>query len=140
MNSAIAELTESDIEAAAALWQACGLTRPWNDPVADARLALANESSTILAMREAGALIATAMVGVDGHRGYVYYLAVEPAAQRRGLGRAMMKACEDWIVARGHPKMHLFVRTENKATLAFYDALGYRIEDTLLLGKRFDGR
>ena len=140
LSAAIGDLAEAEIDAVVALWRACGLTRPWNDPFADARLALANESSTILALRERAALLAAAMVGVDGHRGYVYYLAVDPAARRRGLGRAIMRACEDWIVARGHPKLHLFVRADNAAVLAFYNTLGYQIEETHLLGKRFDGR
>ena len=140
LSAAIGDLADSEIEAAVALWRACGLTRPWNDPYADIRLALAGETSTVLAAREGGALMATAMVGVDGHRGWVYYLGVDPGARRRGLGRAMMAACERWIVARGHPKLQLMVRTENAATLAFYKALGYEVQDTIVLGRRFDGR
>ena len=136
----ISDLAADEIEAAVALWRACGLTRPWNDPHADIHLALRDPQSTVLAARDGDTLIATAMVGVDGHRGWVYYLGVDPKARRRGLGRAMMKACEDWIIARGHPKLQLMVRTENSATLAFYAALGYEVQDTMVLGKRFDGR
>src|SRR5579859_3042910 len=101
----VADLRENEIDAAVALWEACGLTRPWNDPRADARLALAGETSTILAMRDQGRLIATAMVGADGHRGWAYYLAVDPLQRGRRLGAAMMRAAEAWVRARGLPKL-----------------------------------
>jgi ribosomal protein S18 acetylase RimI-like enzyme len=136
----IGELREEEIEHAVSLWESCGLTRPWNDPRADIRLALNSDFSTILAARDGDALIGTAMVGVDGHRGWVYYLAVAPSRQRSGLGRALMQACEDWIKARGHPKIQLMVRTENAAAVGFYKALGYETADTIVLGKRLDGR
>ena len=140
MTTEIGDLAESEIEQAVELWRACGLTRPWNDPYADIELARVGATSTVLAAREDGALLATAMVGVDGHRGWVYYLGVAAAARRRGLGRAMMAACERWIVARGHPKLQLMVRAENRETLAFYEALGYAVQESVVLGKRFDGR
>jgi ribosomal protein S18 acetylase RimI-like enzyme len=137
----ISTLREDEIEAAIALWRETNLTRPWNDPYADIRLALTEPESTVLAARdESGALIGTAMVGVDGHRGWVYYLGVAPAHQRSGLGRKLMQACEDWIKARGHPKIQLMVRTENAGAIGFYEALGYERADTVVLGKRFDGR
>ena len=78
------------------------------------------------------------MVGADGHRGWVYYLAVAP--DQRGLrhGEAMMRAAEAWVRARGMPKLQLMVRTENAAVLAFYKAIGYATEDVAVLSTRFE--
>jgi ribosomal protein S18 acetylase RimI-like enzyme len=133
----IVDLTEADIEDAVALWDACGLTRPWNDPRADARLAMGSETSTILGLHDERRLVATAMVGSDGHRGWVYYLAV--ALDRRGerLGEAMMRAAEVWVRARGVPKLQLMVRADNVAATGFYKAIGYATEDVTVMSKRF---
>ncbi len=129
----IAPLAESEIEAAVALWREVGLWRPWNDPYADIRLAMAGPSSTILAARLAARLAATVMVGWDGHRGWIYYLAVARDLQRRGVGARMVRVAEDWLVQRDAPKLNLLVRTENAAVLGFYESLGYRRSDTVLL-------
>ena len=133
----IKDLSPDQIEAAVALWEACGLTRPWNDPRADARLALAGPTSTILAHQRDGDLVATAMVGADGHRAWVYYLAVSPALKRSGLGAAMMRAAEDWAQARGMPKLQLMVRADNAAVVEFYKAIGYGVEPVTVLSRRF---
>jgi len=136
----IDDLREDEIDAAVELWRTVGLARPWNDPIADARLALAGETSTILAGRLDGRLVATAMVGADGHRGWVYYLGVLPDCRGRRFGEAMMRAAEQWIVARGMPKLQLMVRTDNAAVISFYEAIGYKQEDVAVLSRRFDGR
>jgi len=126
-------LAESEIEAAVALWREADLLRPWNDPRADIRLALAGPSSTIIAARMDARLAATVMVGWDGHRGWIYYLAVARDLQRRGIGARMVKAAEDWLAQRDAPKLNLMVRAENGAVLGFYESLGYRRSDTVLL-------
>lgn len=133
----ITDLLPDEIEAAVALWEACGLIRPWNDPRADARLALDGATSTILAGRSGGRLVATAMVGADGHRGWVYYLAVAP--DQRGLrhGEALMRAAETWVRERGMPKLQLMVRSDNAAVVAFYKAIGYAVEEVAVLSTRF---
>ena len=122
-----------------ALWERCGLTRPWNDPLADIALALGSPTSGVLVGRRDDRIVASAMVGTDGHRGWVYYLAVDPQVRRQGFGRRMMQACEAWARDRGVPKIQLMVRASNAGTIGFYTALGYLQEDTLVLGKRFDG-
>ena len=81
---AILPLDLPDIPALAALWEVCGLTRPWNDTRADARLAIAGPASAILGMREGDGLSGSIMTGFDGHRGWVYYLAVAPDCRQRG--------------------------------------------------------
>ncbi len=82
----------ADAPAIIALWDRCGLTRPWNDPQADFDRALAQEASTILVAHDAVGQVGSVMVGDDGHRGWVYYLSADPARQKQGVGRALMAA------------------------------------------------
>ncbi len=122
-----------------ALWQTCGLTRPWNDPASDIDFCLASQEATLLVAEADGAVIGSAMVGHDGHRGWVYYLAASPTQQGKGLGRALMAAAEDWARARGVPKLMLMVRPENAGMRAFYEALGYIEEPRIIFSRRLDG-
>jgi ribosomal protein S18 acetylase RimI-like enzyme len=117
-------------------WGAAGLTRPWNDPVEDFDRALEGATSTVLVGLDDGRVIATAMAGEDGHRGWVYYLAVSKDARGRGLGRAMMAAAEDWLRARGAVKVQLLVRESNASVIGFYEALGYEDAAVRVLGRR----
>ena len=133
------EIADADIEAAVELWRRCGLTRPWNDPFDDIAHARRAADATILIAREAERLIATVMVGFDGHRGWIYYLAVEPGVQGAGHGRAMMDAAEAWLKARGAPKLQLMVREDNVQALGFYERLGLERQAVVTLGKRLDG-
>lgn len=133
-----ATATAADRDAIVALWTDCRLTRPWNDPIADFDFALAGTASTVLVLREDSHIIAAAMVGHDGHRGGLYYLAVHPARQRQGLGRLLMKGVEDWLRARGTPKLNLLVRTDNVAMIGFYEAIGYTDQNCISLGKRLN--
>jgi ribosomal protein S18 acetylase RimI-like enzyme len=137
---AIADIEDADVDAVIALWQRCGLTRPWNDPAGDIALARRSPNSTVLVGRAAGAIVATAMVGHDGHRGWVYYVAVDPGRQKCGLGRAIMNAAEAWLRAAGLPKLQLLVRRENLKAGAFYQSLGYEEADTVVFAKWLDGR
>ena len=118
-----------------ALWEACGLTRPWNDPALDFRRAIAGATSAILLLRDGEALIASVMVGSDGHRGWVYYLAVAPDRRREGLGRRLMDAAEAWLRERSVPKLQLMVRTSNEEALGFYEALGLERQEVVTLGR-----
>ena len=136
----IGPITDADVAEVVSLWERCGLTRPWNDPLADIALARANPTSEVLVGRQEGRIVASAMAGTDGHRGWIYYLSVDPGSARQGLGRTMVQACEAWALERGVPKIQLMVRQGNGATTGFYQALGYQLEETVILGKRFDGR
>ena len=131
------EATAEDEEAVIALWRACGLTRPWNDPAADFARAVEGPCSAVLLLREDDALAASVMVGFDGHRGWVYYLAVAPERRREGLGRATMAAAEAWLRARGAPKLQLMVREDNDEALGFYQALGLARQKVVTLGRFF---
>ena len=137
---AIADIRDADVAPVIALWQACGLTRPWNDPAADIALARREPNSTILIGRDDGAIVATAMVGYDGHRGWVYYVATDPDRRAKGYGRAIMNAAEDWLRAAGVPKLQLLVRPENSGVAAFYQSIGFGEQKILFFTKWLDGR
>ena len=142
---AISPITDADVPAVIALWQRCGLTRPWNDPSADIAFARRGPSSTILIGRQDsankdGAIVATAMVGHEGHRGWVYYVAVDPDAQHKGHGRAIMTAAEDWLRQSGVAKIMLMVRPDNTQVQAFYESIGYDEQKRVIYAKWLDGR
>ena len=129
------ELSRSDRPSVIDLWERCSLTRRWNPPEADFDRAVNGSTSAVLGMFDSDALVAAVMVGDDGHRGWIYYLAVDPAHQRRGLGRAMMKAAESWLVERGVRKVELMVRSSNHDVEDFYEAVGYKPEDVRVLSR-----
>ena len=137
---AIRDYTAADFEAVRALWQRCALVRPWNDPAADIALARREPNSTILIGRDGDAIVATAMVGHDGHRGWVYYVATDPQRRAKGYGRAIMNAAEDWLRAAGIAKLQLMVRRENANAGAFYRSIGYAESQTIVFAKWLDGR
>ncbi len=128
--------SEAEIAAITSLWDACGLLRPWNDPREDILFATRGLASAVLVGRIDGAIVATAMVGHDGHRGAVYYVAVAPEHRRAGHGGALMAAVEAWLRKTGVPKLNLMVRPENRAVAAFYHSLGYGEEERLILAKK----
>jgi ribosomal protein S18 acetylase RimI-like enzyme len=137
---AIAPIADADVAAVAALWQRCGLTRPWNDPTSDIAFARKGPNSAVLVGRRDGSIVATVMVGHDGHRGWFYYLGVDPDLQGRGFGRAMTQAAEAWLTARGIAKAQLMVRADNDRVRAFYEALGYGEQQRVIFAKWLDGR
>ncbi len=126
----------ADEAAVIALWQACGLTRAWNDPVKDIARFLRVRPEWFLVDEERGTLVASVMVGYDGHRGWLYYLAVDPAQQRTGRGRRLVEHAERLLLAEGCPKLNLQVRGGNEGALAFYRSLGFVVDDVISLGKR----
>ncbi|WP_322785452.1 GNAT family N-acetyltransferase [Cellulosimicrobium cellulans] len=157
MDVAFTEVEDADVDAVVALWRDCGLTRPWNDPYRDLADARLGETSTVLVGRAtrdlsapapggapgesgprevaAGELVATAMAGVDGHRGWLYYVAVDPRVQGRGTGRATVVAAEAWLAAQGARAVRLMVRSTNDAVRGFYERLGYADQECVVLGR-----
>ncbi|MBL4836076.1 MAG: GNAT family acetyltransferase [Kordiimonadaceae bacterium] len=134
----IREIRDGDECAVVELWRAALLIRPWNDAEADIALARrSQDSSVILLGFIEGILAASIMVGFEGHRGWVYYLAVAEQFRRKGLGKAMMAAAEKWLKEKGAPKVQLMVREDNAAANGFYDALGFEVQPVTVLGKRF---
>ncbi len=131
----ITDLSSDRAAEAIALWHDSGLTRPWNDPQADLHRAMNSPCATVLAAFARSVLIGTAMVGYDGHRGWVYYLAVRADRQRAGVGRDLMRASERWLIERDVPKINLMLRTANVDVLTFYESLGYEDGEVVVLGK-----
>jgi ribosomal protein S18 acetylase RimI-like enzyme len=137
---AITSIEDADVTAVVTLWERCGLTRPWNDPAADIALARKGPNSTILLGRENERIVASAMVGHEGHRGWVYYVAVDPDRRGQGLGRAIMNAAEDWLREAGIAKLQLLVRQDNAKASAFYETIGYDEAAVTVFAKWLDGR
>ncbi|NLH81468.1 MAG: GNAT family acetyltransferase [Phyllobacteriaceae bacterium] len=131
----IVPFVDADVAAIVDLWNRCGLTRPWNDPTADLRLARESGHGEVMVARVEGRIVGAAMIGHDGHRGAIYYLAVDPDHRRAGLGRRLVAAAEAWCRARGVPKINLMVRRENAGVVAFYAAIGFADTDCVSLWK-----
>jgi ribosomal protein S18 acetylase RimI-like enzyme len=117
------------------LWHRSGLTRPWNDPDRDIDRKLAHDPEGLLVGSVDGTVVASAMAGYDGHRGWVNYLAVEPGHRRRGHGARMMAAAVDRLASLGCPKVNVQVRTDGAAE-AFYRSIGFEPDAVTSLGRR----
>jgi ribosomal protein S18 acetylase RimI-like enzyme len=135
----IREIVDDDIAEVIVLWNAAGIARPWNDPARDIAFARRDDHSTVLVGVDDGKVVASAMVGEDGHRGWVYYVAIDPSRQRGGLGRLIMQAAEEWLVKRGVWKVQLLVRADNAKAKGFYEQLGYRDTQSICFQKILEG-
>ena len=124
----IREATPEDKDAAVALWHAAGLVTDYNPPDDDFDRALAQQQSAVLLGEIDGELAASCMVGDDGHRGWVYYVSVNPEARHKGLGREIMDAGAAWLKARGLRKAMLMVRPTNAKVIGFYNSIGWAEE------------
>jgi ribosomal protein S18 acetylase RimI-like enzyme len=132
----IRQFDELDRSAVVALWQQCGLTRPWNDPDRDIDRKVAHSRELFVVGSRNGAIAATMMVGYEGHRGWINYLAVDPAEQGSGVGAAMMAEAERLLADVGCAKINLQIRQTNLGAVAFYNALGYSTDEAVSMGKR----
>ena len=129
--------TPADTETVVQLWSDCGLTRPWNDPHKDiARKLSVSPELFLIGTDGQGLLMATVMVGYDGHRGWINYLAVHPSHQRQGHASQLMQQAEQLLTERGCPKLNLQVRAGNEVVIALYESLGYTDDKTVSMGKR----
>lgn len=127
----------ADSEAVIAIWEACQMTVPWNDPHKDiTRKMQVNPELFLVAEAADGRILGTVMGGYEGHRGWINYLAVSPDCQGQGIGRALMAAVETRLATLGCAKINLQVRSSNRAVIQFYGHLGYHIDDVISLGKR----
>ncbi|MFM7349246.1 MAG: GNAT family acetyltransferase [Erythrobacter sp.] len=128
MTAALRQATPADAAAIIALWEACALTRPWNDPDADLARAFAWPGAAVLVVEDAGDLIATVMTGYDGHRGWLYYLGVHPERRGEGLARLLVAEACVFLEGLGCPKAELMVRGGNPAA-GLYPRLGWEPQD-----------
>lgn len=127
---------DADEDAVAALWREIFPDDPpWNEPSLVIAGKRAVQRELFLVAMEGRALAGTAMGGYDGHRGWVYAVAVRPDLRRRGIGARLMARLESALVRLGCPKVNLQVRAGNEAVVAFYQRLGYSVEQRVSLGK-----
>ena len=126
--------------ATVALWRACGLVVSYNDPGADFHFARAGRASDVLVAVDArGRVVGSVMVGHDGHRGWLYYVAADPGMRSQGIGRRMVKAAEAWLSERGVRKAELMVRQTNAGVMAFYERLGFERSAVLVMQRWLTG-
>ncbi|MBA7693677.1 Acetyltransferase YpeA [subsurface metagenome] len=125
-----------DENAVIELWHKCDLIRPWNNPRNDVERKLRVDPGLLLVGLVDDKVVATVMGGYEGHRGWVYYLAVDPAYQRRGLGRQIMQVAEKKILAMDCPKINVLIRKDNLTAVKFYESIGYKMDEVVSMGKR----
>ena len=128
----------ADEKAVVDLWTRSGLVRPTNDPHKDIVRKLQVRPELLLVGEQDGRLVATAMAGYEGHRGWLNYVAVEPELRHRGLGRAIVAEAERRLGSLGCPKVNLQVRAANLEAVEFYRELGYAVDEVVSLGKRLE--
>ncbi len=120
------------------LWSVCGLVRPWNDPYRDIDRKLARDPENLLVVEHDGEVVGSVMVGYEGHRGWVNYLAVHPDHRGRGLGRRLMERAEELLGRLGCAKVNLQVRSSNEEAIGFYRRIGYSVDDSVSMGRRLE--
>ena len=119
-----------------ALWRACDLVAIYNDPAADFRFAKAGACSDVLVGEDqTGQIKGSVMVGHDGHRGWLYYVASDPGSRGRGFGRQMVQAAEEWLRQRGVVKAQVLVRETNTRVVSFYEHLGFEVAPRTVMSK-----
>ena len=134
---AVRAYEDADEAAVAALWDACfAEARAWNQPreLITRKVAVARDLFLVATLdhRIVGAIIA----GWDGHRGWLYHLAVAPDVRRRGIGSDLVRAAETLLTARGCPKVNLQIVASNREVVRFYERLGFQVEERVSIGKR----
>ncbi len=127
---------DADESAVIDLWHRSGLTVPWNDPAKDIERKRHVQPELFLIGTIEGVVVATAMGGYDGHRGWVNYLAVNPNQRFQGYGQQIMNKLERLLIERGCPKLNLQVRSSNETAIAFYKSIGYKLDDVVSMGRR----
>lgn len=128
---------DSDEAAVAELWRQVFPGSPsWNHPETDIQRKLSVQRELFLVAALGSEIVGTAMAGYDGHRGWVYYVAVSPRHRRQGIGTALMNNVEQRLASLGCPKLNLQVRASNHEVVSFYENLGYAVEERISMGKR----
>lgn len=138
MKIAIRPFRETDNENVIKLWEKVFPDASLhNNPARDIRTKREVQPELFLVALKEDQIVGTAMAGFDGHRGWVYYLGVDPEYQRRGIGTSLMKRVESRLIGLGCPKLNLQIRANNLEVQSFYESMGYYAEDRLSMGKKF---
>lgn len=120
------------------LWTRCNLTVPWNNPGMDIERKMKDSPELFFVAEIEDKIVGTCMAGYDGHRGWIYYLAVSPDLQRRGVARRMVRRAEERLRETGCPKINLMVRKTNTGVIDFYKRIGYNDDPVVVLSKRLE--
>jgi ribosomal protein S18 acetylase RimI-like enzyme len=132
----IRQYSPADREAVINLWKTCNLTKSWNNPEQDINRKLKDSPELFLVGTINDIIFSSVMAGYDGHRGWIYYLAVVPEYRKQGLGRRIMAAAEEKLLAIGCPKIDLMVRKNNPDVITFYEKIGYGHDEVVTMSKR----
>ena len=133
----ITAYTDAFFAGVASLWEEVFPNDPpWNKAAVAIPAKLAVQPELFLVALDGDTVIGTAMAGYDGHRGWLYAVAVKPDLQRKGIGTALLHAAEQRLRAMGCGKINLQIRADNAAVAAFYREHGYAVEDRISMGKR----
>ncbi len=135
MRMRIRAFVDDDLGALVGLWERTGLTTWYNVPALDIARFRDAADARIFVGERGDEIVGSVCCGWEGHRGWLYYVAVAPACRRRGLGRRLVEYGEAWLLERGCHKVHLMVRPTNRPVVAFYETLGYRNRGTTVLEK-----
>ena len=138
MEMTVRQFTPDDKTDVIELWQRCGLISPENNPERDIERKIKVNPELFLVGEINGEVVATAMGGYEGHRGWVNYLAVAPEYRENGFGRQLMNSLEIMLVGMGCPKINLNIRTTNTDVLEFYEKIGYRRDEVITMSKRLE--
>ena len=140
MNAAITGYENRHFAGVDALWrEVFPDDPPWNRAEMAIPAKLAVQPELFLVALDGERVVGSVMGGYDGHRGWIYALAVEPSHRRRGIATALLRAIEQHLAAAGCGKVNLQVRASNTGPIAFYEALGYTVEPRISMGKRLRG-
>ena len=118
------------------LWRKCNLIVPQNDPIEDIRKKLEFQPDLFLIALLDGKLIGSAMVGYEGHRGWLNYLAVLPDYQNKGYGRKLVEKAIMELERLGCLKLNVQIRESNISAVRFYERLGFKEDHVVSFGLR----
>jgi ribosomal protein S18 acetylase RimI-like enzyme len=133
----IRTFAEGDREGVIALWEEAFPDEPTHNvssAMIDRKLAVQPELFLVAVID--GAVVGTVMAGFDGVRGWLHRLAVRSSARRLGIGTLLARVAETALDAMGCQKVNLQVRTSNDSVVAFYQSIGYSVEDRVSLGRK----
>ena len=135
-NFAIRQFVPNDTNRVIFIWEQCDLVRNWNNPNFDIQRKLNFQKELFFVGLLNDEIIATAMFGYDGHRGWLNYFAVLPNFQKRGFGKQLMTFGEMALIEKGCPKLNLQIRNDNTKAINFYQKVGYKEDAAISFGKR----